>query len=183
MRMSGRNYARRTFHSLGNPNYRRFWISLILLMAGINMQMMARGQLAYDLTGDAFMVALVGSGFAPPILLFSLIGGTFADRWNRRRMIQYAQLAVSIVAFGVAVSIVTGYVTVWILFGAALTQGVCWSFMMPARASDHPATRKRTRDDERDRAERFGYGIDDSVRSPDWAVWLTRSWAPVRPIS
>ncbi len=138
MRMSGRNYARRTFHSLGNPNYRRFWISLILLMAGINMQMMARGQLAYDLTGDAFMVALVGSGFAPPILLFSLIGGTFADRWNRRRMIQYAQLAVSIVAFGVAVSIVTGHVTVWILFGAALTQGVCWSFMMPARQAIIP---------------------------------------------
>ena len=137
-RLSGRNYARRTFQSLSNPNYRRFWISLIFLMAGINMQMLARGQLAWDLTGDAFMVALVGSGFAPPILLFSLFGGTFADRWNRRRIIQYAQLMVSLVAGFVGISIVGGFVSIWILFGAALAQGFCWSFMMPARQAIIP---------------------------------------------
>ena len=137
-RLSGRRYTRRTFQSLTNPGYRRFWISLVFLMAGINMQMLARGQLAWDLTGDAFMVALVGSGFAPPILLFSLFGGTLADRWNRRRMIQYSQLVVSLVAAGVGVSIVTEVVNIWILFGAAMTQGFCWSFMMPARQAIIP---------------------------------------------
>ena len=134
----GRRYANRTFHSLGNANYRRFWISLIFLMAGISMQHLARGQLAWELTGDAFMVALVGSGFAPPILIFGLFGGTFADRWNRRRIIQYAQLIVSLVALGVGISIVTDYVSIWVLFGAALTQGLCWSFMMPARQAIIP---------------------------------------------
>ena len=107
-------------------------------MAGINMQMLARGQLAWELTGDAFLVALVGSGFAPPILIFGLFGGTFADRWNRRRIIQYAQLIVSVVAAVVGVTIVTGHVSIWILFGAALTQGFCWSFMMPARQAIIP---------------------------------------------
>ena len=134
----GRSYANRTFHSLANPNYRKFWISLIFLMAGINMQQMARAQLAWDLSHDAFLVALVGSGFAPPILIFGLFGGSLADRWNRRRMIQYAQLVVSLVAAGVGVSIVTGHISIWILFGAALTQGVCWSFMMPARQAIIP---------------------------------------------
>lgn len=138
IRSSGRNYARRTFHSLSNPNYRKFWISLILLMAGINMQQLARGQLAWDLTGDVFMVALVGAGFAPPILIFGLFGGSLADRWNRRRIIQYAQLIVSLVALVVGVSIVTGWVSIWVLFGAALTQGFCWSFMMPARQAIIP---------------------------------------------
>ncbi len=137
-RLSGRRYTRRTFQSLASPSYRRFWISLIFLMAGINMQMLARGQLAWDLTGDVFLVALVSSGFAPPILMFSLFGGTFADRWNRKRMIQYAQLVVSLVAGGVGISIVTGAVSIWILFGAALTQGFCWSFMMPARQAIIP---------------------------------------------
>lgn len=134
----GRSYANRTFHSLGNPNYRKFWISLIFLMAGINMQHLARGQLAWDLTHDAFLVALVGAGFAPPILIFGLFGGSLADRWNRRRMIQYAQLIVSLVALFVAISIVMKFVTIWVLFGAALTQGVCWSFMMPARQAIIP---------------------------------------------
>ena len=137
-RLSGRRYTRRTFQSLANPEFRRFWFSLIFLMAGINMQMLARGQLAWDLTGDVFLVALVSSGFAPPILLFSLFGGTLADRWNRRRMIQYSQLVVSLVAGLVGVSIVTGMVNIWILFGAALTQGFCWSFMMPARQAIIP---------------------------------------------
>ncbi len=134
----GRRYANRTFHSLGNPNYRRFWISLIFLMAGINMQHLARGQLAWDLTHDAFLVALVGAGFAPPILIFGLFGGSLADRWNRRRMIQYAQLIVSLVALFVAISIVMNFVSIWVLFGAALTQGLCWSFMMPARQAIIP---------------------------------------------
>ena len=135
---SARVYANRTFHSLRDTNYRKFWISLIFLMAGINMQHLARGQLAWDLTGDVSMVALVGAGFAPPILLFGLFGGTFADRWNRRRMIQYAQLIVSIAALVVAVTIVLEVVSIWVLFGAALTQGFCWSFMMPARQAIIP---------------------------------------------
>ncbi len=138
MLLSGRSFARRTFHSLGNPGYRRFWFSLIFLMAGINMQMLARGQLAWDLTGDVFLVALVGSGFAPPILAFALFGGSLADRWNRRKMIQYSQLIVSIVTFLVGLSITTGLVTIWILFGAACMQGLCWSFMMPARQAIIP---------------------------------------------
>ena len=137
----GRSYANRTFHSLRDPNYRKFWISLIFLMAGINMQHLARGQLAWDLTHDAFLVALVGSGFAPPILIFGLFGGSLADRWNRRRMIQYAQLIVSFVALFVGISIVMNFVTIWVLFGAALTQGFCWSFMMPARQAIIPQLR------------------------------------------
>ncbi len=137
-RLSGRRYTRRTFQSLSNPEFRRFWFSLIFLMAGINMQMLARGQLAWELTGDVFLVALVSSGFAPPILLFSLFGGTLADRWNRRRMIQYSQLVVSLVAGIVGISIVTEMVNIWILFGAALTQGFCWSFLMPARQAIIP---------------------------------------------
>ena len=134
----GRSYAGRTFHSLRNPNYRKFWISLIFLMAGINMQHLARGFLAWELTHDAFMVALVGAGFAPPILIFGLFGGSLADRWNRRRIIQYAQLVVSLVALFVGISIVMDFVSIWVLFGAGLTQGFCWSLMMPARQAIIP---------------------------------------------
>ncbi len=134
----GRSYASRTFHSLHNPNYRKFWISLIFLMAGINMQHLARGFLAWELTHDAFLVALVGAGFAPPILIFGLFGGSLADRWNRRRIIQYAQLIVSLVALFVGISIVMDFVSIWVLFGAGLTQGFCWSFMMPARQAIIP---------------------------------------------
>ncbi|MCY4475592.1 MAG: MFS transporter [Chloroflexi bacterium] len=138
MRVRGRSVARRTFQSLGNSAYRRFWFSLIVLMAGVNMQMLARGQLAWDLTNDTFMVALVGSAFAPPILIFSVFGGTFADRWDRKKMIQYSQFAISIVAGTVGVAIWQGWISIWFLMVAGFAQGVCWSFMMPARQSIIP---------------------------------------------
>ncbi len=138
MRVRGRSVARRTFHSLGNPSYRRFWVSLIVLMAGVNMQMLARAQLAWDLTHDTFMIALVGSAFAPPILIFSVFGGTFADRWDRKKMIQYSQLAICIIAGLVGLTILTDRISIWVLMTAGFAQGVCWSFMMPARQSIIP---------------------------------------------
>lgn len=138
MRVRGRSAARRTFHSLGNPAYRRFWVSLIILMAGVNMQMMARGQLAWDLTNDTFQVALVGSAFAPPILIFSVFGGAFADRWDRKKMIQYSQLAISCIAGLVGLAIYTDVISIWILMVAGFAQGMGWSFMMPARQSIIP---------------------------------------------
>ena len=138
MRVRGRSVARRTFHSLGNPAYRRFWVSLIVLMAGVNMQMLARGQLAWELTNDTFMVALVGSAFAPPILIFSVFGGAFADRWDRKKMIQYSQLAICCIAGLVGLAIYTGVISIWILMLAGFAQGMGWSFMMPARQSIIP---------------------------------------------
>ena len=138
MRVRGRSVARRTFQSLGNSAYRRFWVSLIVLMAGVNMQMLARGQLAWELTNDTFMVALVGSAFAPPILIFSVFGGAFADRWDRKKMIQYSQLAICIIAGLVGFTILTDRISIWILMVAGFAQGMGWSFMMPARQSIIP---------------------------------------------
>ena len=44
----------------------------------------------------------------------------------------------SLVALVVAISIVMDFVSIWVLFGGALTQGLCWSFMMPARQAIIP---------------------------------------------
>ena len=138
LRVKGRNAYRRTFVSLGNPGYRSFWISLILMMAGVNMQMLARGQLAWDLTHSYRDVAIVGAGFAPPILLFSLFGGALADRWDRKKMIQYGQLVIACIATIVGVTIVTEVVSIWILLLAGFAQGLVWSFLMPARQAIIP---------------------------------------------
>ena len=80
-------------------------------------------------------MALVGAGFAPPVLLFSIFGGVLADSWDRKRMVQYGQLVVAAIAAGFGLSIQTGTVSVWIQLAAALAQGTVWSFMMPARQS------------------------------------------------
>jgi len=107
-------------------------------MGGVNVQMVARGVLAFELTGSVLAVSYVGAGFAPPILLFSLFGGAIADRVNRKQIIQYGQVGMALIAGGVAVSIITETVTIWHLIGASIMQGTLWAFLMPARQAIIP---------------------------------------------
>jgi len=102
-------------------------------MAAVNIQMLARGYLTWELTKSPIAVVVVGAGFAPPILLLSLYGGAVADRVSRKRIIQIGQLGMLIITLFVGVSISTDTVTVYHLTGASVAQGTIWAFLMPAR--------------------------------------------------
>jgi MFS family permease len=128
----------RTFDSLSDPAFRNFFFGFLLLMGGVNIQMVARGVLAFELTGSVLAVSYVGAGFAPPILLFSLFGGAIADRVNRKQIIQFGQVGMALISGGVAVSILTDNVTIWHLIGASIMQGTLWAFLMPARQAIIP---------------------------------------------
>jgi MFS family permease len=131
--VAGESYRRRVFKSLENRNYRFLWAGMLCTMAGMNMQMVARAQLAWDLTHSEFLTAFAGVGFAVPVLFLSLYGGAIADRVERKRLVQIGQVASSLNALWIAVAIVTHNVTVWHLFAASVVQGFFWAFMMPAR--------------------------------------------------
>ncbi|MDP6452439.1 MAG: MFS transporter [SAR202 cluster bacterium] len=129
---------RRTFSSLRHRDFLLFWLGMLGIMAGMQMQMLARSYLVYDITGSASLLGLVAAGNALPMLGFSLFGGAFADRFDRRRIIQVGQASFALLALAVAIFIVTDRVT-WVhLLIAAVVQGVAFSFMMPARQSIIP---------------------------------------------
>jgi len=102
-------------------------------MAAVNMQMLARGYLTWELTKSPIAVVVVGAGFAPPILLLSLYGGAVADRVSRKLIIQLGQLGMLCITLFVGISISTGSITVYHLTAASVAQGTIWAFLMPAR--------------------------------------------------
>ena len=102
-------------------------------MAAVNIQMLARGYLAWELTKSPIAVVVVGAGFAPPILLLSLYGGAVADRVSRKRIIQFGQLGMLVIILFVGISISTESITVYHLIAASIAQGTIWAFLMPAR--------------------------------------------------
>jgi len=102
-------------------------------MAAVNIQMLARGYLTWELTKSPIAVVVVGAGFAPPILLLSLYGGAVADRVSRKRIIQLGQLGMLVITLFVGISISTDTVTVYHLTAASVAQGTIWAFLMPAR--------------------------------------------------
>ena len=137
--MVAEGYWRRTFQSLANKNFRFLWLSMLLMMGGMNMQMVARGLLAWDLTGSYQMIGLISVGFAPPMLIFGTFGGVIADRVDRKRIIQIGQLGMVANAAVIGTAIHTDTITIWYLFIASIFQGTLFAFLMPARQSIIPA--------------------------------------------
>ena len=124
-----------TFESLKNTNFRFLVFGMISMIGGMNVQMLARSQLGWDLTGSSLAVTLVGVGFAPPMLLFSLFGGVVSDRFDNKNIIQLGQLGVIAITTFIAISIFTNTITIYHLIIVSFFQGTFWAFMMPARQS------------------------------------------------
>ncbi len=108
------------------------------MMGGMQMQMLARGYLVYDLTGSASLLGFVSAGMAIPMLFLAPVGGAVADRVERKRLIQVGQLIVAALAVIIGVTISTGWVQWYYLMAASILQGAVWTFMMPARQAIIP---------------------------------------------
>ena len=132
-----------TFRSLKERQYRTYFIALLLMMAAVNMQMVARSQLTYDITGSALYVGVVGAGFAPPILLLAIFGGSVSDQFNKKHILQISQLGMIILCAIIAFSIFLNVLTVFHLIIAAFLQGFLWAFLVPARQSLIPELVKK----------------------------------------
>ncbi len=128
----------RTFESLAARNFRLLWIGMLLSMGGMQMQMVARGILVYQITDDAIITGLVAMGFAPTMLTFSLFGGVLGDKVERRILIQAGQAANALLAGLIAISILTGSIHWSHLFITSLAQGALFAFQMPARQAAIP---------------------------------------------
>ena len=124
---------RYTFASLSNRNYRYLWLGMLLLMGGVQMDMLAVGYLVYELTASALRVGATEAAAGAVMLALGLFAGAVADRFERKRIIQMSQVAASLNALFVASSIVTGTVTWLHLLGAFMFHGVLFAFMIPAR--------------------------------------------------
>ena len=124
---------RRTFSSLSYRNYLFLWLGILFWAGGMQIQMLARAYLVYDLTDSASLLGVVNAASAVPMLALPLLGGVIADKFQRKRIIQLGQAASLLLAVVVGISISTGHITWYHLMIAAMAQGVFFSFAMPAR--------------------------------------------------
>jgi MFS family permease len=102
---------------------------------GDGMVAAAAPLLALSLTDDARMISAVSFAAMLPWLVLSLPAGVFIDRHDRKRIMTLANM-VRAALFGLlAVSIVAGVITIWILLLVALLLAVCEVFFdMSAQA-------------------------------------------------
>ncbi|MDA0988953.1 MAG: MFS transporter, partial [Chloroflexi bacterium] len=129
----------RTFSSFKNPVFRLFYGAMIGQMAAMNMQMIARSLLVYELTGSGTALGVMALGNSLPMLFFSLFGGVMADRVQKKYVLWVGQAASAIVSLATALALVFDLMSAdrsgsWlILVFAALFQGTIQGLMMPSR--------------------------------------------------
>jgi len=100
---------------------------------GMQMQIVARGWLAFDLTGQNTALGAMMLAFGAPSLVFTLWGGVVADRLPRRRTLLISQGVLCLNSAWIAVMLAAGLMEFWMLLAASFTQGVGFAFMGPAR--------------------------------------------------
>ncbi len=127
------SYFSRTFYALENRQFRLLWWGTLFSFLGMQMQVIARGFLAYELTGKNSALGGVMLAFGLPQLLLGPWGGVFADRLPKRNLIIITQGIIALNSLWIAILITTGNIEYWHLVAAGVVQGAGFAFMGPAR--------------------------------------------------
>jgi MFS family permease len=126
-------YFSRTFFALQNDRFRTFWLGTLFSFLGMQMQVLARGYLAFELTGKNSALGGVMLAFGLPQLILSLWGGVVADRFPKRTILFIAQSIIAANSAWLAFMIYFGLVEYWMLIVAGVVQGAGFAFVGPAR--------------------------------------------------
>ncbi|PYJ62543.1 MAG: hypothetical protein DME74_05755 [Verrucomicrobia bacterium] len=123
--------------------FRRYIIGSAISDTGTWMQVMAQGWVMATLTNKAIFLGLVQLAAGLPMLALTMVGGSAADRFDKRKILLITQY----VQIGIAVSI--GWliwsrnIAIWQIFIFAAILGVSNSFEMPTLSALVPELVKR----------------------------------------
>lgn len=125
----------RTMASLEFPQYRNLFTAGVLVFMAVQAQQIARGQLAYDLTGSNAGLGGVYLGFGVPMLLITPFSGVAADRLPKRTVLLASQACLVGSAGWISIAGALDVLEYWMLVGAAVLQGAGFSAFGPTRVA------------------------------------------------
>ena len=126
------------FSALAVANFRWLWVGSLGSSFAMNMQIIARGWLVYELTSSALDLAWVTLSFMLPSVIFSLYGGVLADRLPKRHVIAWAQALNCVATLVMATIIFSGNVKFWDFIWFGFFNGTVLALSMPARQAFVP---------------------------------------------
>ena len=124
-----------TFISLEVRNFRILWFGTIFSFVAFFMSMIVQSVVAFEISGSNTAVGSVVAGQGGAMFLFGPIGGVYADRWPRRRVVMVCQLATALVLTLLGGLLSCDRLQLNVLIIAAFVMGASFAFMGPARQS------------------------------------------------
>jgi MFS family permease len=124
-----------TFRAFNHANYRLWFFGQGISQIGTWMQSMAQQVLVYRLTGSALSLGIVNLMTFLPLLPFSFLGGSLADRVSKRKILLITQSLMLVQAVILAFLTFTGVIQVWHVYLMAFLLGVFKAVDTPSRQS------------------------------------------------
>jgi MFS family permease len=108
------------------------WIGQLISLLGTSMTNFALTIWAFEQSGRATDLALIGFFFLAPLLFFSPIAGAIVDRSNRKLMMMLSDLASGIVTILLLLLYQSDLLQIWHLYIGAAVMGTFQTFQWPA---------------------------------------------------
>ncbi len=129
-----------TFRALHYRNFRLLWISLVVSSIGTWLQIVSQSLLVLKITNNSpIALGIVSLAQAASFFFFAFIGGSVADRIDKRRFLLLTQSLSLLLAFILGVLTITGVIQVWMIVLLAFCSGTVLSFDQPTRSSLVPS--------------------------------------------
>jgi MFS family permease len=119
-------------------DFRLFWTGLLISNIGSWMQMTATNWLLYQLTNSPMLLGLNGIFRAVPAIGLGVISGTFADRYDRRKLMICTEVVSGLLALALGVLDQTGQIEAWHIYALTFLNAAVGSFDGPARQALFP---------------------------------------------
>ncbi len=128
-------------------DYRRFWLARFLatfatlsvvVLIGYQTYDVAREQYGMGLRDAALMLGLLGAVQFVPLFVLTPVAGVAADRFDRRRVVLFANLIDCSIALALALATASDALTLPLLFGLAAAHGAARVFNGPALSAIAP---------------------------------------------
>lgn len=121
------------FPAFASRNYQLFFSGQLISFIGTWLQIVAEGWLVTVMTNSAFWIGMVAAAASLPVLLFSLFGGIIVDRYNKKKILYFTQIASMILAFIYGVLIITNHINIYEVLVLAFLLGCVTALELPAR--------------------------------------------------
>ena len=116
-------------------NFRLYFCGQSLSLLGTWVQQVAMSWLVYRMTGSAFLLGVTAFASQIPILLFAPLGGLWADRFDRRKLLIATQALALAQALVLALLTYSGLIEVWHILSMAVLLGIVMATDTPVRQS------------------------------------------------
>jgi MFS family permease len=106
----------RSYRILRQHDFRLLWSAELLSMTGSQIQRIAIAWHVYEITGDPFLLGLLGLCRFVPVIVFGVAGGVIADRGDRRVTLVASNGILSLLALSLAGLTFAGMISLFTIY-------------------------------------------------------------------